>query len=197
MFKKIVPLFILFSLCHQALAAPIKNNDSGELQKIQTISETQFTHLSKLFETNELIEVGNTTFSILFWDLYQSKLSTTSGNYPLYNKSHYLLYEIKYLADISSDDLIKRTKEQWQHLGISKSRYQDFVPKLKAIWPDITKGDTLSLLVDNKASHFYFNEKYIGSLVDDDFGQFFLDIWLADNTSQPKLRAELLGKNPS
>jgi hypothetical protein len=195
MFKSIFCFFIFTLLCNLALATPINNQGNEQSQSTIDMSTTQFDHLSQLLESHYLVEIGNTTFSILFWDLYQSKLLTTSGQYPVEGKNDFLLYEIKYLADISSDDLIKRTQEQWQHIGLEEKEYQGFISKLKVIWPDISKGDTLSLLVDSEASHFYFNEAYIGSLVDGNFGQVFLDIWLAENTSQPNLRAELLGEN--
>ena len=195
MFKSIFCFFIFTLLCNLALATPINNQGNEQSQSTIDMPTTQFDHLSQLLESHYLVEIGNTTFSILFWDLYQSKLLTTSGQYPVEGKNDFLLYEIKYLADISSDDLIKRTQEQWQHIGLEEKEYQGFISKLKVIWPDISKGDTLSLLVDSDASHFYFNEAYIGSLVDGNFGQVFLDIWLAENTSQPNLRAELLGES--
>ncbi len=195
MFKSIFCFFIFTLLCNLASATPINNQGNEQSQSTIDMSTTQFDHLSQLLESHYLVEIGNTTFSILFWDLYQSKLLTTSGQYPVEGKNDFLLYEIKYLADISSDDLIKRTQEQWQHIGLEEKEYQGFISKLKVIWPDISKGDTLSLLVDSDASHFYFNEAYIGSLVDGNFGQVFLDIWLAENTSQPNLRAELLGES--
>jgi hypothetical protein len=195
MFKSIFCFFVFTFLCNLALATPINNQGNEQSQSTIDMPTTQFDHLSQLLESHYLVEIGNTTFSILFWDLYQSKLLTTSGQYPVEGKNDFLLYEIKYLADISSDDLIKRTQEQWQHIGLEEKEYQGFISKLKVIWPDISKGDTLSLLVDSEASHFYFNEAYIGSLVDGNFGQVFLDIWLAENTSQPNLRAELLGEN--
>tara|TARA_B110000467_G_C18191401_1_gene406306 strand:- start:209 stop:763 length:555 start_codon:yes stop_codon:yes gene_type:complete len=139
--------------------------------------------------------IGETTFSILFWDLYKSRLLTTSGRYPINSSDEKLIYEINYLASISSDDLIKRTQEQWDHLGVSSHLYNRFLPELKRIWPNIDKGDTLSLLLFNDGSYFYFNQKFIGGIKDPAFGQIFLDIWLAENTSQPNLRAELLRGN--
>lgn len=139
--------------------------------------------------------LGKTTFSILFWDLYESKLLTTSGLYPIKQEYEKLVYEIHYLADISSKDLIKRTVEQWEHLKVPKAQYQHYLTDLKLIWPDIKKGDTLSLLIDEGKSAFYFNDRYIGIINDSEFGQLFLDIWLSENTSEPSLRLDLLGKN--
>ena len=151
-------------------------------------------NLNTIVEIHNFHNIGETTFSILFWDLYKSKLLTTSGKYPIKNETEKLIYEIHYLADISRDDLIKRTVEQWQHIGVMTKHYQVYLPELKSIWPDVNEGDTLSLLIDEVRSVFYFNQKYIGAIDKPQFGQIFLDIWLSENTSQPKLRKELLGE---
>jgi len=156
----------------------------------ESVPKTSLKHLNEQFTFHA---VGETTFSFLFWDLYESRLLTTSGKYPIDNNEK-LIYEINYMTDISKKDLIHRTVEQWQHLGLPIESYQSFLPKLASIWPDITVGDTLSLLISNKTSHFYFNQHYIGRVDDPRFGQIFLDIWLAKNTSQPKLRSQLLGQ---
>ena len=61
------------------------------------------------------------------------------------------------------------------------------------MWPDIKEGDSLSLLIHQGRSVFYFNQQYIGVINPSDFGQIFLAIWLSENTSEPELRRELLG----
>jgi hypothetical protein len=151
--------------------------------------------LDRVLKDHDYLQVGETTFSILFWDLYNSKLQTTSGKYPIESETDKLIYNINYLADISSKDLIERTVEQWQHLGINPEIYQVYLPELENIWPDIKDGDTLSLHVINNKSIFYFNNDFIGEIVQPEFSQLFLDIWLSKNTSEPELRLELLGVN--
>jgi hypothetical protein len=151
--------------------------------------------LDGVLKEHDYIQVGETTFSILFWDLYNSKLQTTSGKYPIQSENDQLLYNINYLADISGKDLIERTVEQWQHLGINPEIYQAYLPVLEKIWPDIEAGDTLSLHVNNNKSFFYYNNELIGEVGQQEFSQLFLDIWLSANTSEPKLRLELLGIN--
>lgn len=150
--------------------------------------------LNDIIEQNTFQQIGLTTFSVLFWDIYKGRLLTTSGKYPVDAEKEQIIYEINYLADISSEDLITRTTEQWQHLGVSADRYQAYLPQLVSIWPDIVEGDTLSLLINKRMSYFYFNQNYIGTIEDPTFGQTFIAIWLAENTSQPTLRAELLGQ---
>lgn len=144
-------------------------------------------------DTQDFVSIGEATFSILFWDLYKSQLLTTSGKYPVVLETDKVLFTINYLADISSDDLINRTIEQWDHLGIRPEQYLIYLPELKSMWPDIQEGDSLSLLIHQGRSVFYFNQQYIGVINPTGFGQIFLAIWLSENTSEPNLRRELLG----
>jgi hypothetical protein len=89
--------------------------------------------------------------------------------------------------------LVNRTVEQWQHLGVEPELYAVYLPILLKIWPDIEEGDSLSLYVNNNKSVFYFNNNLIGEINQPEFSQLFLDIWLSEKTSEPKLRLELLG----
>lgn len=150
-------------------------------------------HLKSTIDTRAFVSIGETTFSILFWDLYKSQLLTTSGKYPVVLENDKVLFTINYLADISSDDLISRTIDQWDHLGIPSEEYLTYLPELKNMWPDIKEGDNLSLLIHQGRSVFYFNQQYIGVINPTEFGQIFLAIWLSENTSEPNLRLELLG----
>lgn len=141
----------------------------------------------------DYLEVGNATFTFLFWDIYNSRLFTKTGEYDE-NSDQDLLFKIKYLKDISADELIKRTVEQWQHLKYDESKYQHYIPKMKAIWPDIKSGDSLTLYRKNQTTLFYFNNEEVGNINDKRFSNLFLDIWLSNNTSQPKLRKQLIGE---
>lgn len=158
-----------------------------------TTDEVTLSNDLNTLDARQFLSVGETTFSIFFFDLYKSQLLTTSGKYPVEIEKENILFNINYLVGISSDDLIKNTIDQWLYLGIAREKYQSYLPELKAIWPDIKKGDSLSLLIQQKRSVFYFNKQYIGVINDAQFGQLFLAIWLSENTSEPSLRHELLG----
>ena len=162
---------------------------------VQSLDHSGSVNASEVIDKSGFQAIGETTFTVLFWDIYKSKLLTTTGTYPVNNNKGQLIYEINYLADISSDDLIEKTEEQWQHIGLTKDHYQSFIPMLRGIWPDISKGDTLALLIKDGVSIFYYNDKKVGSINSPIFGPMFIDIWLAEKTSQPSLRHELLGRN--
>ncbi|TYK66213.1 chalcone isomerase family protein [Colwellia echini] len=141
-----------------------------------------------------LTEVGRAQFTVLFWDIYNSTLYTELGRYNHNDRPESMLFKIEYLKDISTDDLIERTVQQWQHLDIAKEQYHHFIPMLQDIWPEISAGDSLAMLVNGDQSIFYFNNVQAGIIDDHRFSRIFLDIWLSPNTSQPKLREQLLGE---
>jgi hypothetical protein len=178
MSKHYMYLILIFSL---------QNFISGQVMGIP------FNTLENIIQEQPYIPIGETTFSILFWDVYTSKLLTTTGNYPIQTDKDKLLYQINYLTNISGKDLVNSTVEQWQYLGIEPELYAAYLPILHKIWPDIEEGDSLSLYVNNNKSVFYFNNNLIGEINQPEFSQLFLDIWLSEKTSEPKLRLELLG----
>ena len=136
-------------------------------------------------------QVGKATFSVLWFDIYQSELFTPSGKYDKDEKN--FVFRISYLKPISSEELIERTVEQWQHIQYPKEWYEKFLPRLKTLWPDIKAGDQLMMVTSENQSEFIYNGQSIGAIEDKQFGHLFIDIWLSPKTSQPKLRQRLLG----
>ncbi|GLX81386.1 chalcone isomerase family protein [Thalassotalea eurytherma] len=155
--------------------------NSGTLIENQTDLETVSGHFK---------DVGQAKFRVLFFNIYQSRLASESGEF---DKQTAYVFEITYLRDITQSDLIERTIEQWQHLGIDERQYQAYLPKLQALWPNIKKGDQLALFVENNQAQFFYNQAFIGEVNNGTFADDFLAIWLSEKTSQPKLRQQLLG----
>ena len=137
-------------------------------------------------------KVGSAKFTVLFWDIYNSSLFTHSGRYEE-NLDQDVILKIEYLKDITAEELIKRTVEQWQHLKYKKSDYETFIPNLKRIWPNISAGDSLTLYRNNQSTEFYFNNTNIGVIDNEQFYKLFLAIWLSPDTSEPELRQSLIG----
>lgn len=168
-------LLVLLTLSSSLLAKPIDNLDD-------------------FLSQHNLQEVGKARFSVLFWDIYDSKLLTSSGSYKeKFPAEQTILFEINYLRDISKSDLIDKTIDQWQHINVSEDQYARYIPLLENIWPNIKAGDKLALLIQNQTSQFFYNNQLIGNVDVDNFHQHFINIWLSPNTSQPKLRKSLLG----
>lgn len=143
--------------------------------------------------TSELEKVGEARLKVMFWSVYNSRLYAEDGIYRQGKRP--LKLEIQYLRDISAEDLVKRTGEEWEKMGVTHERQDVWMDKLLALWPDVNKNDvlTLELDADNHAT-FYRNDERLGSIEDGDFGRNFIDIWLSPNTSRPDIRMALIGK---
>jgi hypothetical protein len=143
---------------------------------------------------SELKKVGEAKLKILFWDVYNSTLYSQTGEYQAGQFPQAL--KIQYLRDIDAEDLIERTKDEWEKLGINQELFNQWIPLLTDIFPNIKEGDTLLLNVsENHQSEFFFNGETIGKITDRTFGKSFLRIWLDENCSYPKVRNKLIGLN--
>lgn len=142
----------------------------------------------------ELSTVGEGSYRYLFWQLYDARLATQSGEFESYSQSTPLLLELTYKRDISKQQFIDATVDEWQKLGhSSKEQQQQWAEQLQSLWQDVKEGDTLAalLLADGRVT-FYLNAVETGALEDTAFGPAFFDIWLHPDTSAPKLRRQLI-----
>jgi len=134
----------------------------------------------------QLEKVGEAKLEVLFWSIYRSRLYCPDGTYEPGVRP--LRLEIEYLRDIRSEDLVKRTGEEWEQLGVTDPAREEWLATLRTLWPDVGKNDQ-----DSRAT-FFHNERRLGSIEDPDFGQRFVDIWLSPDTSRPQMRLALTGK---
>lgn len=136
--------------------------------------------------------VGEARLSVLFWDVYDSRLYTEDGRYDEGQRP--LRLEIRYLMEIKADALVEQTAKEWRHLNFDHPNRDDWLTQLNQLWPDVDKGDTITLELDeNNRSLFYLNGMLLGDMQDPDFGEHFVAIWLSPDTSRPRVREALLG----
>jgi hypothetical protein len=141
----------------------------------------------------QLEKVGEAKLEVLFWSIYRSRLYSPDGTYEPGVRP--LRLEIEYLRDIRSEDLVKRTGEEWEQLGVTDPAWEEWLATLGTLWPDVGKNDVLAVELDQDSrATFFFNERRLGSIEDPDFGQRFVDIWLSPDTSRPQMRLALTGK---
>ncbi|MBU1310413.1 MAG: chalcone isomerase family protein [Gammaproteobacteria bacterium] len=142
----------------------------------------------------DLKTVGEGSYRYLFWQLYDARLATIDGAFSDYRKNAPVLLELTYKRDITKQQFIDATVDEWQKLGhSSKAQQQQWATQLQALWQDVKEGDRLAaLLLDDGRVQFYFNGTETGVLEDTAFGAAFFDIWLHPDTSAPKLRRQLI-----
>ncbi|KHD24811.1 periplasmic protein [Vibrio caribbeanicus] len=152
-------------------------------------------------EWNTWPAVGEAQLSVFIFDVYQSRLQTPNGTYSVDADitPHPLALSIDYQRDISQQQLLDATEDQWEEMGFDKQLSQRWIQELVTIFPNIEKGQNLTYVTDGQSGHFYFRSNEmasparIGSITDESLNDAFLAIWLSPKTTYPKLRAQLIG----
>jgi hypothetical protein len=156
------------------------------------VEQAPTTELAVAYEVlPALKQVGTSTLRVAFFKVFDSALFTESGDWRDPRTS--FRYELTYARSISGNFLVSQTTKEWDHLGFQDNRRSRWVEALKAIWPDVNKGDTIAFDVDAEGvSRFYFNGAWVGTINDPDFAPSFIAIWLSPDTSRPAHRDGLL-----
>lgn len=149
--------------------------------------------------------VGEAQLSFLFFDIYKSTLLTPTGEYQLGTdvSPHPLALSITYQRQISQQELLDATVEQWQKLGYSRGDTTSWQSRLQAVFPNVEEGHQLIYVTDGESGQFYSRKpdtdsaggNLIGQVDDESLNDAFLAIWLSPKTQYPKLRENLLGIN--
>lgn len=145
-------------------------------------------------------KVGDATLTWGPFTLYTSRLLTPDGRYTGPEQDRALL--ITYQRDISRDDLVEATRDQWQAQGFLEREPQSagWLRMLQGLWPDVTPGTQLAFVVQDKQGQFWYRASAaqtaftpLGPVQSDAFSRQFLAIWLDPRTQYPDLRQQLTG----
>ena len=141
---------------------------------------------------NNTQQVGTGTLSFLIWDAYDATLIAPNGKY---NKKQPFALNLKYRMSFTSNEIASRSKIEIKKLGYNNyAKLNQWEHKMREAFPDVQDGSTLVGIAKEGKSIFYFNDKKTAEIDDAEFTKYFFDIWLSDETSEPRLRKKLLGK---
>jgi hypothetical protein len=139
--------------------------------------------------------LGYGRFRKLLWDVFDASLWVSGETWSM---GQPFALEFRYARDFEGSDIIDGTKSQWEHLGYAPGQTTIWIERLTRIFPDVKKGDQLlGLHLPGSKTRFFHNGQPIGDVEDPEFGRAFFAIWLDEKTSQPTLRAALLGGSGS
>lgn len=139
----------------------------------------------------QLAEVGKGHFSTLLFDIYDISLYAPHGQWRADQPQ---ALAIRYLLAINGAAIVDRTVEEIQRQGVDSEKLADWREKIRRLFPDVQKNTVLGALYQpGKETVFYKDGAVIGRVADPDFGRAFFAIWLGKNTSEPALRAQLIG----
>jgi hypothetical protein len=184
-FAKPTPIALL--LC-AALVLPVARAQASMPQPPPPLPPT----VVEAAEVPNLQLLGYGRFRKLLWDVFDASLWVSGDSWSL-NQTFVL--ELRYARDVKGADIVDGTRDQWKHLGYNdQARQTEWLAQLSAIFPDVKKGDQLAgVYLPGRETRFFHNGQPIGEISDPEFGRHFFAIWLDEKTSQPMLRAHLLG----
>ena len=138
--------------------------------------------------------VGQGMFSYYFWDVYTGELFAPDGKYA--NQPPFAL-RLTYQRDLEGKKIAQRSIDEMKKQGdVSTDDAEKWLSLMEKIFPDVSDGDVITGIATKEGtSVFYVNGKKADEISDKRFTQRFFDIWLSDETSEPKFRKKLLGKN--
>ena len=146
--------------------------------------------------------VGEAQFTWFVFDVYHSTLFAPQGKYQVGSSitPHPLALEIHYQRDISKQQLLDATDEQWQALGYAKLLRRKGITLLDGLFRDVKKGDRLTYVTDGQKGQLWFQGaqetklSYLGHVEEQWLNDAFLSIWLSPSSQYPQYRAKLIGQ---
>jgi hypothetical protein len=145
--------------------------------------------LNKFFTNYSL--VGEVNYTHLFWDLYDAKLITETGNF---DKNKFAL-TLKYNTKISKKSVVKETLNQLKkQKEYTDEELVELTTLLNSTFKKIEVGDTFIGIKENDTAYFYFENEKVLETEDLEFINLFFDIWLREDSQNPAFTKKLLGQ---
>ena len=136
--------------------------------------------------------VGEVKYTHLFWDLYDAKLLTETGNFDE-NKFALIL---KYNTKISKKSVVRETLNQLKkQKEYNEEELDELTTLLNKTFQDIKVGNTFIGIKENNTAYFYFEDEKVLETKDLEFINLFFNIWLREDSENPTFTKKLLGKN--
>jgi hypothetical protein len=137
---------------------------------------------------------GRVRLSVWGFQIYDATLWVAPGFNAETFQDHGFALELAYLRSFSSDDIANRSLgEMGRQRQIPADKAAFWERQLRDAIPDVKPGDRLTgLHRPGEGASFLVNGKLIKTIRDAEFARRFFGIWLADTTSEPAMRRELL-----
>jgi len=140
-----------------------------------------------------LIGAGRLTFFGLH--VYDARLWARDDFKPADFADTALAIEVEYARTISARQLADRSLTEIKRSGaVPADKAARWLALMLKVFTDVKEGDRLTgVQLPGSRSRFFANGRPNGDVDDAEFTQRFFGIWLSPSTSEPKLRAALLG----
>jgi hypothetical protein len=176
--KKAVIFFVLIFSFSSSLLAQISQNEAPKC-------------LKENFNPSFLI--GSSQLRFLGFEVYQISLWSEKSKFSYDQK---FAIQIRYHLAFSKDDLVEKSIDEISRLNKLDAEEESFYRlELNKSLRSVAKNDEKVAIFDpQKGVKILLNDKLIGEISDKKLARLFVDIWLDERGSYPKVTKKLLGK---
>ena len=187
----------------ETLTDTLTNTLTNTLNKTETNSNSLVNsnkQIKKSLNTNIILNnffsnyklVGEVNYSHLFWDLYDAKLFSETGDF----EENKFALVLKYNTKISRKSVVKETINQLKkQKEYTEEELDELRTLLKNTFKDIKVDDTFIGIKENNTAYFYFQHEKVLETKDLEFINLFFNIWLREDSQNPAFTKKLLGQN--
>jgi len=144
-------------------------------------------------ELPEARTLGTSRMRFFGIHVYDAKLLAATLKRNDYTASAFAL-ELLYLRSFDGPAIADRSIKEMRRVGsISPEKEKSWLETMRKTFPDVKSGDRITAFhKPGVGIRFFINGLAHASIDDPEFSRFFFGIWLSPNTSEPKMRTELL-----
>lgn len=138
---------------------------------------------------------GQMRFRYWGFHVYDAQLWVKPGFDPLRFGQHPLVLSLTYARALKASDIVQRSLEEIERQReVAPDEAPRWAKALERVLVDVQAGDRLGAhYAPPDQGRFYVNGQPHGVLTDPALMPLFMGIWLAPQTSEPRLRRALLG----
>ena len=138
---------------------------------------------------------GQGTLRFLGMHIYDARLWAPGSVRPDAVERTALALELQYARTLRGPLIAERSIEEMRRVGdFSAEQGQRWEATMARMFPDVRAGDRIfGLQRPGDGARFLLGERFLGEVRDAEFARLFFGIWLSPRTSEPALRAALLG----
>ena len=136
--------------------------------------------------------IGEGTLKVFFMEIYDLRLIADSPTFSWQNK---FKLDFIYTRDLKKESVIKSSiRELRRQSSVSERDIGSWQVYLEQSIKPAQVGTHATVIWNPEGRiTFYYENNDPTTIEDEDFARAFLNIWLGEETSQPKLRNQLLG----
>jgi hypothetical protein len=142
------------------------------------------------FQSPKLI--GEGTLKVLMWEVYDLRLYTDGIPFSWQNK---FMLEFDYSRELKKESVIDASLKEFKlQPNVTDKDIEAWEVYLEQAIQSVQKGTKASIMwVPEGQIVFDYEGSPPSTIENEDFARAFLNIWLGEKTSRPKLRSQLLG----